>query len=106
MIGMDADEAIPVSMEQLAEAAGRFFRGADVEDIPAKLWLDCYLHGAQIYLRATFDARFSDASICRLGALAISLGETHGIEIVAVAYPHDVDWSEIEERSRDLQRIL
>ena len=102
---MDTD-AIPISMEELAEAAGRYFRHAEVRDIPSKLWLDAYVHASQVYLRACFDDRLIEASQVRLEALAAALGDAHGLSIVAVAYPQDHEWSEIEQRARELNAVL
>jgi hypothetical protein len=38
--GMSTDS--PITMDQLATEAGRFFRTASLADVPAKLWVDCY----------------------------------------------------------------
>lgn len=102
---LDDDNPIPIDMAELAEVAGHYFAGAEIEDIPSKLWLDCYILGRQIYLRACFDTRLVDASIVRLSALAAALGERHKVEICPVAYLDDWSWEEIEARARALQLV-
>lgn len=99
------NDAIPISQEQLAKHAGQWFAHARIEDIPAKLWLDYYAAGSQLYLRATFDAGVKAITRVRLAALAVSLDEAYGTEITSVAYPTDYTWDEIEERSRELNRV-
>jgi hypothetical protein len=101
---MDGNE-IPITKEQVAELAGEYFRHADLADIPAKLWLDAYGPGRQVYLRAAFDAPVKTISLVRLGALAVGLGDRHGLELVAVAYEGDIDWETIEERNRALNAV-
>jgi hypothetical protein len=105
MLDHMSDE-IPISREVLAETAGKYFSYADKADIPAKLWLDSYVAGRQLYLRAAFDAPVKTISLVRLGALAVALGDKHGIEIVAVAYEGDVDWDTIELRNRLLNTVV
>ena len=98
-------DEIPISQEQLAKHAGQWFAHARIEDVPAKLWLDYYVAGSQLYLRATFDAGVKAITKVRLAALAVSLDEAYGTEITTIAYPHDYTWDEIEERSRELNRV-
>ena len=96
---------IPITKEQVAEMAGVYFRYADIDDIPAKLWLDAYASANQIYLRACFDHGLKTISLVRLGALAVGLGDRHGLELVAVAYEGDQEWEEIEDRNRLLNAV-
>jgi len=102
---MDAYE-IPITKEQVAELAGEYFANAAIEDTPSKLWLDYYVAGNQLYLRACFDGGIRNISLVRLGALAVGLDERHGTELVPVAYEGDMDWDEIEELNRALNRVI
>lgn len=97
----------PITMEQLASEAGRFFASASLDEVPAKLWVDCYASAEppQFYLRATFDRPASTASLVRLAALASSLEEKHRVVLVMVAYDEDQTWEEIEEANRVLNRV-
>ena len=102
---MDGYE-IPITKEQVAELAGQYFANADIEDVPCKLWLDYYAPGQQLYLRACFDHGLRNISLVRLGALAVGLDERHGTELVPVAYDGDMDWDDIEELNRALNRVI
>lgn len=97
----------PITMEQLASEAGRFFRSASLHEVPAKLWVDCYASAdpPQFYLRATFDRHASTASLVRLAALTAALEEKHALPLVMVAYDEDQTWEEIEEANRVLNRV-
>lgn len=104
--GMSADG--PITMEQLAQEAGKYFRTAALADVPAKLWVDCYAacDPPQFYLRASFDHRVSNSSLVRLAALTASLEEHHRLALVLVAYGEDRPWEEIEQANRDLNAVL
>lgn len=107
-VGDHADmKEAPISMEQLAAEAGRYFRSASLHDVPSKLWLDCYAASdpPQFYLRATFDARVSIPSLIRMAALTASLEETYGLGLVMVTYGHDATWEEIEGWNQALNRV-
>lgn len=96
---------IPITKEQVAQLAGVYFASAEVDDIPSKLWLDYWVAGDQLYLRAAFDHGVRSVSLIRLGALAMGLDERHGTALVTVAYDGDIEWEEIEERNRALNRV-
>lgn len=96
---------IPITQEQLAEEAGRWFAGASLDDIPAKLWLDCHVATGQLYLRGTFEKGVKPITVARLTGLAVALDEIHGTELIAVAYCHDHTWEEIEALNRILNRV-
>ena len=103
MIGF-MDE-IPITKEQVADLAGVYFASADIDDVPSKLWLDYWVAGKQLYLRAAFDHGIRAPSLIRLGALAMGLDDRHGTALVTVAYDGDVEWDEIEQRNRALNRV-
>lgn len=96
---------IPITQEQLAEEAGRWFAGASLEDIPAKLWLDCHVATGQLYLRGTFDKGVKPLTIARMAGLAVALDEIHGTDLIPVAYHHDHTWEEIEGWNQALNRV-
>jgi len=95
----------PISKDELAKLAGAYFLRARPEDVPAKLWLDCYWAAEQVYLRATFDTKLCNAKLVRLKALAQGLTAAYGIGVVAVAYPDDADWDEVEARADALNAV-
>jgi len=99
-------DAAPITKEQLAQVAGQYFLYAETQDIPEKLWLDVYVAGNQCYLRAIFAERASYLSLARLSALAASVDELYGTQLVAVAYTSDMSWEEIEDNNRRLNRVL
>lgn len=103
---MDDGYQIPITKEQVADLAGEYFLNADIEDTPSKLWLDYYVPGKQLFLRACFDHGIKTISLVRLGALAMGLDERHGTEIIPVAYGRDYEWDEIEGFTRALNRVL
>lgn len=105
-IGDDpAMREIPISQEQLAQEAGRWFAGATIDDIPAKLWLDCHAATGQLYLRGTFDKGVRPITIARMSGLAVALDEAHGTELIPVAYRQDHTWEEIEGWNQALNRV-
>lgn len=95
-----------VTKEQLAELAGAVFYGCDEPDIPEKLWIDGYAAGNQLYLRAIFAPQASVGSFGLLVALARTVDETYGTELVAVMYIEDASWDVIEERNRRLNLVM
>lgn len=99
---------LPITMQQLAVTAGRFFKNASLADTPAKLWLDCYYHSrpAQLYLRATFDAKYSGGSLIRLAALKSALEAEHRVKLVAVAYADDMPWEDAEAINEQLNGVF
>lgn len=105
-IGGMVEREIPITMEQLAQEAGRWFAGVSLPEVPAKLWLDCYAATGQIYLRATFDngGRTTKAML-RLQGLAVSLDLLYGTELITVAYPADMEWDAIEALNLILNRV-
>jgi len=99
-------DAAPITKEQLAEVAGRYFLYADTQDIPEKLWLDVYVAGNQCYLRAIFSKRAGSLSFRMLSAVAKAIDRLYGTKLVAVAYTSDMTWEEIEDNNRRLNRVL
>lgn len=95
-----------VTNKQLAELAGAVFYGSDENDVPEKLWIDGYAAGNQLYLRAIFSPSASVGSFGLLVALARTVDETYGTDLVAVMYIDDAQWSEIEERNRRLNLVV
>lgn len=102
-VGMDA---IPITMEQLAREAGKWFYGLTLPEVPAKLWLDAHAATGQIYLRATFDQKgMTTKARVRLQGLAVALDGLYGTELITVAYPEDHTWEEIDDMNRALNRV-
>jgi hypothetical protein len=95
-----------VTKEQLAELANGVFTGADADDIPEKLWLDEYVAGDQLYLRGTFTRSASVTALALLVALARTVDQTYGTDLVVVLYVDDLEWEELEERNRRLNLVL
>jgi hypothetical protein len=101
------DIVIPITNQQLAEEAGRWFHGVSLPEVPAKLWLDMYAATGQIYLRATFDkGGRTTRAMLRLQGLAVSLDLRYGTELITVAYTNDMDWDAIEALSLILNRVV
>lgn len=96
---------IPITQEQLAQEAGRWFSGASLQEIPAKLWLDCHAATGQLYLRGTFDQGVKPITIARMAGLAVALDKIYGTYLIAVAYREDHTWEEIEGLNRILNRV-
>ena len=104
--GMDENEAIPISQGQLAHEAGKWFHSVTLPEVPAKLWLDYYPGGPQLYLRATFDnGGCTNRAILRLMGLSVALDGLYGTEILPVAYTSDHSWEDIEARAAALARV-
>lgn len=95
-----------VTKEQLAELANAVFTGADSDDIPDKLWVDEYVAGGQLYLRGTFTRSASVTALALLVALARTVDQTYGTDLVVVLYVDDLEWAELEERNRLLNLVL
>jgi hypothetical protein len=95
----------PITQEQLAEHAGAYFAYATVEEVPEKLWLDCYVPANQWYIRAVFSSGLSTISLVRLAALAVALSERYKVELVPVAYAENCDWEELEARNAALNEV-
>ncbi len=95
-----------VTKEQLAELANGVFTGADADDIPEKLWVDEYVLGEQLYLRGTFTRSASVTALALLVALARTVDQTYGTDLVVVLYVDDLEWEELEERNRRLNLVL
>ena len=100
---MDAD---PITKEQLAEQAARFFLYAETDDIPEKLWIDMYVAGEQCYLRAIFSTRTTFLSLARLAGLAAAVEEVYDTPLIPVAYMTDMSWQEIEDNNRRLNQVV
>lgn len=94
-----------VTKKQLAELAGAVWHGQAEADVPEKLWIDGYDAGEQLYLRAIFSPAASVGSLALLVALARTIDETYGTELVCCMYIEDVDWSVIDERNRLLNLV-
>lgn len=103
IVGMDEDPTI--TKDELAAIAGRYFKSASIEDIPCRLWIDTAEALSQSYVRACFDGRPSASSLCRLASLAEALDDIYGTNLVAVAYPGDRPWDEIEAAAEALQKV-
>lgn len=104
-VGEDLGMDIPITQDQLAQEAGRWFSGATLDEIPAKLWLDCHAATGQLYLRGTFDKGVKPISVARMSGLAVSLDEAHGTQLIPVVYRQDHTWEEIEALNRILNRV-
>ena len=76
-----------------------------IDDIAAKLWLDCHAAIGQLYLRGTFDKGVRPITIARMSGLAVALDEAHGTELIPVAYRQDHTWEEIEGWNQALNRV-
>lgn len=97
--------SLPITMEQLAKTASRFFLSADLRDVPAKLWVDCYWATSQVYLRATFERSYTNAGLIRLAGLKHVLEREHSVELVVVVYAKDMSWDEAELTSDRLNAV-
>jgi hypothetical protein len=96
---------VDITQEQLAKTAAVYFSKADLDDVPAKLWLDYYQAADQLYLRACFDKGLKPISLVRLGAVATALDEIYGTELIPVAYDGDHEWDEVEAWNRTLNEV-
>lgn len=94
-----------ITKEALADMAGRVFLPSGEDSVPLKLWVEHCPALGQSYLRACFDGDASIDSIVRLVELADRLDERYGTRLVCCAYGEDMDWAEIEARSRALQTL-
>ena len=100
------DQRIPISQDELLRQAAGVFEGAKLENIPAKLWLDYWVAGSQLYLRATFDAGVSKDAKARIERLAVLLERVYEVQILTVCYREDHEWEEIEDWNRVLNRVV
>lgn len=105
MIG-GMDHRIPISQDELLRQAAEVFEGAALENIPAKLWVDYWVAGSQLYLRATFDAGISKDARQRIARLGELLERVYGVSVLTVCYRQDHAWEAIEGWNRTLNQVV
>jgi len=91
-----------LTQEQLATAAAAVWADHP-SDVPDKLWVDTY--GDTPYVRAAWADGVTCLRIDRLEALQAWLSQTYAVQFVAVAYPHDHEWDEVDALSKALKLV-
>ena len=92
-----------IDRQELAELAAAAFRGSQKQDVPEKLWVDSY--GGVLFIRAAWGDGLTAGRTEALEYLRDLLAQEYVVEVVAVAYERDLDWSEIDRRSQALQGV-
>jgi hypothetical protein len=97
------DAVVEIDKQDLAEMAAVAFRDSVKADIPEKIWVDGY--GGVAFLRATWGDGITAKRVDKLQALQQLLAAGYEIEVVAVAYWHDMPWDRIDGMASALQTV-